>query len=69
MRYVPLRERPEFKEHLRRIANTCNVSKAFRAQVIADLTRQLDRIDESFRKRQAELAAAQKRGRVSPKPR
>lgn len=59
MRYIPLKNRPEFKEDLRRIANRRNVSKKLRLLAVADLKRQLDRIDEALKPR--ELAARKRR--------
>lgn len=60
-RYIPLKERPKIKESLQRIANRRNETKAFREQVIAELTQQIDRIDESLRERKQELAARKRR--------
>lgn len=57
MRHVPLKARPEIKEALRRIANRRNETKTFRQKVVAKLTRQIDRIDQSLMERKRELAA------------
>jgi len=51
MRYIPLKNRPAIKEELRRIANRRNVSKELRLLVVADLKRQLDRIDQVWKRR------------------
>jgi len=67
MRYIPLKNRPEIKEELRRIGNRRNVAKRLRLLAVADIKRQLDRIDQVLFKNRPK-AAPKRRPAAGPAP-
>ena len=67
MRYIPLKNRPGIKEDLRRIANRRNVPKNLRLLAVADLRRQLDRLDQVLNPRSGRGSPPEAPGSDRPK--